>query len=421
MINNKLIIFIAVFFCMIPLHSHADYQVEFNPSVSISETYDDNIDLYSRNEIADWLTTISPRIGLDIDSEKSSLLLNYGPVIVRYKDEYQYNTIRHYGTLTFGRQLTDHLRFDLTDTYLQSEQPVEETEDIYIARQTRNVYTRNRGSADVTYVFFRPENSLNLGYDYSWLKNRDVTLLDNNAYSPNAELIYWLNDNNGLEVSYEGLLVNYSRGGEDLSEESSSRDRVGIRYLRRFSEHTTAFGGYTYSNNYTGDTENYIIHEGLIGFSHDFSANTSLSLSGGYFLLKNESSDDDNGYSYDISLEKSFRRGNITVEGSGGWREGYLEIESRGYTKYWSMVSTFNYQVMENLSNYGSLSSMHDKDETGQSSKNHRTNYGWRFSFMRWFSLSLDYYYLTRDDDVDIYDYRVNRIMITLRASRVFR
>ena len=64
---------------------------------------------------------------------------------------------------------------------------------------------------------------------------------------------------------------------------------------------------------------------------------------------------------------------------------------------------------------------MHDEYAEGRITKDYRANYGWRLSFLRWFSIALDYSYLYRDDDLDLQDYKVNRIMMTLTASRMFR
>ena len=85
------------------------------------------------------------------------------------------------------------------------------------------------------------------------------------------------------------------------------------------------------------------------------------------------------------------------------------------------MDSQFNYQLMEKLSNYAGLSYMQDKDAAGRMSKNYRANYGWRLSFLRWFSLSLDYSFSNRDDDLDTEDYKVNRVMMTLTASKLYK
>jgi hypothetical protein len=246
-------------------------------------------------------------------------------------------------------------------------------------------------------------------------------LLDNNSYYPSGGLTYWLNVSNGVELSYRGVLIEYSSGDEEIVRDSISGDTAGIKYLHRFGAHTTSSVGYIYNSRFTGSEKDYDIHDGTIGFTHSFSDNSSITVSGGYFLLKNVLSDDDNGYSYDILLTQNFDRGNFSIGGNGGWREGYLEAERRGLIKYWGAESRFNYQVMERLTNYGGLSYRNDKDTVDRMTRDFRANYGWRVSFMRWFSISLDYSFLKRDDDIDANDYKANRIMMNLTAGRVFK
>jgi hypothetical protein len=406
---------------MAPSISLADGQIELTPAISIGELYDDNIDLEEADEKSDWITTISPGITLNILSEgDNNLLLNYSPTLVRYKYETGNNTVRHSGSFTVNKSLTSRFSFNLADTIIRTEEPVEETEGIYGIRQSRSNYLRNNAVAGIEYLF-GPENSLNLGYNYSFLRNAETGLMDNDAYYPSAELTYWTGVNNGLELNYEGVLINYSRDGEEIEKGSVSGDTAGIRYLHRFSTRTTTFLGYTYNSRYTGEVRDYNIHEGNIGLDHSFSSDVSLSVSGGYFLLKDEVDGDDNGYSYEILLNRNFNRGRISIGGNGGWREEFLEAEQRGFTKYHQMESSFNYQFLETLNNHAGLSFMLEKDAADLMTKDYRANYGWTLSFMRWFSISLDYSYLKRDDDLDTRDYKVNRIMMTLTAGRLFR
>jgi len=419
---HKVIIFIAA--CLFVIHSpvHAKYQSEFTPSISIAELYDDNIDLEATNEKEDWVTTISPGITLNLVSEgDDNISLRYNPTLVRYKNEDQNNTVRHSGTLAIRNNLTSHLRFDLSDTYLKSEEPVETTEGIYGVRQTRNIYQRNTGSVGINFLF-GPENTFNLGYDYSLLNNEDVTLDDSTIANPNADLILWFNQKNGVELNYQYTIAEFTRDDDGIPGDDYTGNNSGLTYRHRFGTRTTFSLGYELTDReFEGLTENYSVHDGSIGFTHSFTNQTSLSMSGGYFLLKNEYSDDDNGFSYDLSLTRNFSRGNISIGGSGGWRESFLEAEQRGLTKYYGMDSNFSYQVTERLSNYAGLSYLHDKDAESRITKDYRANYGWRLSFLRWFSIALDYTFMNRNDEQDIEDYKVNRIMMTLTASRMFR
>jgi len=271
--THKLIILLAA--CLFMTHSsaHAKYQAEFTPAISISELYDDNIDLDNTNEKTDWITTVSPSINLNLISEKNNFSLKYSPSIVRYKNEEQNNAIRHSGTLMFNENLTSRFSFNLNDTFTRTEDPVEETQGIYNVRKTRNIYTRNNGTAGMRYIF-GPENSFSLTFNHSMLKNEDTTLEDNVSSNPSAGLAYWFNTNNGVELNYQYTDVKYSRGDERITGDDYSGNTAAIKYLYRFSTHTTTFLGYTFnSREFENKTDNYDIHDGSIGVTHSFANN----------------------------------------------------------------------------------------------------------------------------------------------------
>lgn len=420
--NLLTIILLASLIFMVPSLSHARYQYEFTPSISIGETYDDNIDLEASDEKTDWMTTISPGITLNLVSEdNNNILLRYNPTWVSYKNETQNNTVRHSGTLTISENLTKRLSFALNDTYLLSEDPIEATVGISGIRQTRNVYQRNTGEASINYLF-GPENTFSLGYTHSLLINDDLTLDDSTVSNPYAGLTWWFNQKNGLESDYRYTMAEFTRDDGNAPGDDYTGNNAGLTYMHRYGTRTTFSIGYDFTiREFEGLTEDYSVHDGSAGFIHNFSNQTSLSISGGYFLLKNEYSDDDDGYSYDVSFIKNFNRGNLSIGGSGGWREGFQEAERRGFTEYYGMNSAFDYQVLERLNNYANLSYTHDKVEEGGITEDYRANYGWRLSFLRWFTISLDYSYLRRNDELEEGNYNDNRIMLNLTTSKVFR
>jgi hypothetical protein len=407
---------------MVPSLSHARYQFEFTPSISISELYDDNIDLEATDKKTDWITTVSPGITMNLFSEdNNNIVLRYIPTWVSYKKETHNNTVRHSATLTISENLTRSFRFDLTNNYLISEDPIETTLGITGIRQTRNVYQRNTGGASLNYLF-GPENTLSIGYDHSLLENGDLTLDDNTASNPYAGLTWWLNQKNGIELNCRYTIAEYTRDDNSIPGDNYTGDNAGLTYLYRFGERTTFLIGDEYTaREFDGLTEDYSVHDWSAGFEHSFSNQTSLSISVGYFLLKNEYSDYDGGYSYDVSFIKNFSRGNFSIGGAGGWREGYQEASRRGFTKYYGMNSRFDYLFMERLNNYAGISYIQDEYAEGGISKDYRASYGWRLSFLRWFSVSLDYSYLKGSDGLDMESYTNNRIMMTLTASKPYR
>jgi hypothetical protein len=425
-IKNKkifLMITIRLFFVtsisLFPMISLAEYSYELIPRISVSQVYEDNIYLDNTDEESDYLTTISPGINMTISSLNKSLSIDYAPTWVWYNKEDQNDTVRHFGTVTFGQDLTQHLRFDLTDTYLKSEEPLEMTEEVEGVRTTRNTYQRNTGRASVSYQF-GPENALTLGYGHSLLKNEDPALDDGTIQSPFSSITYWFDIKNGLELDYGLDKANFS--GDDDAEvgDDYTGHATGIRYIHRFTPYTRGSTRYNLTTRNFEEDEDYKVHEGALGFEHSFSPNLSLFLEGGVFTLKNERSDDETGYSCDASLVKGFERGSFTIGGRSGWDEAYLEAERRGFTKYWNANTRLEYRLMERLDSYAGGSFRRDRNTENREWETWRGNCGLRLEFLRWFSLSLDYSHAERDDDVDTEDYRANRVMLLLTGSKPY-
>lgn len=447
--SNIWIFFLVSLF---PMISQAEYSFELIPRISVSEVYDDNIYLQSANEKSDYITTVSPGLSFTMSSLNNSLHLDYSPSWVWYDDEDQNDTVRHSGTLTFGQNLSEHLRFDLTDSYLKSEEPVEETEGVEIVRHSRRTYQRNNGQASLRYLF-GPENALSIGYGQSLLKNEDVAVDGGRTQNPFATVTYWFNVKNGMELNYGFTKGEFWREDEPEAVDDHTGHSAGISYIYRFTPRTSGSVGYAFTNRHferrTGD---YKVHDGFIGFDHDFSPYLALNIEGGYFIQDYEEATGQSGLNYDASLVKSFEKGRFTIGGSGGWDEAYLDVERRGFSRYWSSVTSLEYQIMERLSSYAGGSYRWDKDEernewrTWQGSwglqwafgrsfslsmgysrsesnewETWRGSCGLRWEFLRWFSLALDYSYAERDDDVDTGDYKANRLMLNITANKPFR
>jgi len=417
----KALFFLLITLFLFPMICVADYRVELTPRISLSQVYDDNIYLDNANEKSAYRATALPGINMIISSINRSLSLDYSPTWVYYDEYDENNTVRHAGTLAFWQNIAEHLRFNLTDTYLKSEEPLEETEGVEVVRSTRSTYKRNTGSASFLYQF-GPEDTVTFGYRHSLLENEDVTLDDGKIQNSFGNMTYWFDIKNSLELNYEFTDANFSRDDGARAGDDYTGHGAGIRYIYRFTQNTNGSIGYTVmTRDFDGLTEDYDIHEGSIGFEHALSSDISLSLGGGYFTQKNERSDDETGYSYNASLAKRFQRGSFSIGAQGGWDEAYLEAERRGFTRYWGADSRLEYIFMQDLNGYAGGSYRRDEDSADREWKTWRANCGLRLMFMRWFSLSLGYLYAQRDDDFDAGDYTDNRVMLTLSASKLYR
>jgi hypothetical protein len=427
--NKKQILLFFIAISMSCWSVFASYQVEFTPSLSLDTQYDDNIYLYNANEESDWITSLSPGIIFNITSQKNSLSLNYSPSIVRYKERDDNDTTRHLASLSFNQSLSQRLEFNISDTYIKSEDPIEGTEGIISVRTTRSTYYRNSAEANIRYNF-GSANLFELGYRHSLLENDDPTIDDGTIEDPYASYLYWFNTKHGLELNAGYTKADFSRDGalfpddDSLPEDDYTGLTQGIGYRYRYNPNSTVFMHYDFTNrDFKGDTTDYEVYEGTLGLEKNISQDVSYNVSAGYFLRKNDLDESDGGLNADISITKTFNRGSFNISGRSGWDEAYLEAENRGFTKYQSITSSFNYRATENLSNNISVSYRQDKDETeiSRKSKTVSAGYGWSWSFLRYYSMSLDYTCFVRDDYIDTDDYLVNRVMFRLRWSRPYR
>lgn len=420
---RKFKVFAFAFFWLInfPQTALAKHQIEFTPSISIQETYDDNINLSSSNERSDYITVVSPRADLSIRSETRTLEFFYSPGFVRYEKESQDDTVRHDLSLYYKDQLTEHWTFELGETFRRSEDPIGKFQDEDIDRTTRNMYERNIFDVSLRYIF-GPENNVKAGYRHDLLLNEDITLDDVVTHHPFVEFIHRFDEKNSLELEYNYKNEQFSRDDNLKPRENFVRHATGAKYLHRFSPSVETFVSYNFTTwDFKGLKEDNTIHEGSLGYNQSFSKDLSLSLEAGYFLQVFEESEDETGLKYSASMTRNFERGSFSLTGTGGWREDYLLEEQKGIIRYWSASTGLEYQILEALAGYGGVSYRTNKDLDNRKWNSWQGNLGLKWSFLRWYFLSLEYTYSQRDDDLDEKDYTDNRFMLMFSTSRLFK
>jgi len=427
-------VLLTVMLVLIPVHfAFAQYHYELTPSISVGEVYDDNIYLEFNDATSDYITEVSPGLNLNILSPKMEFEVEYIPTFVWYAKEDGNNTVRHAGALTFGRDLTQHLRFDITDTYLFTEEPINETVvgaegvSVRVNPHERYPYQINTGSASLSYLF-GAENNLTAGYRNEIFDTKDKDFDDFRVpddrmlQTPFATLAYWFNIKNGIELIYEFVKADFRRKDDFVPRSNYTGNWAEIRYLYRFTPHTTGSVRYDYTTRaFDREIEDYTLHEASIGLDHAFSPDLSVALAVGYIAQRNEFFDNRSVPSYEASLTKTFARGSFTISGSSGVTEEILDTRGRGLSRYWRAGAGVEYQILEPLrANVGGYydrnrNELHSEWETWTG------NCGLVWEFLRWYSLSLDYRHIDRIDDVELLGYTVNRVTLMLNAGRLFR
>lgn len=399
------------------------YRIRITPKISIKAEYDDNIFLLKNNKEGDFITTVSPGLLMSIDSGKTGLELEYTFGWVKYRDFSENDFIRHNGRLKFWQRLTRRLTFNLSDSYLKSNDLFDEDLDPDLRsqriRHTATPYQRNDFDMSLDYRL-GPQSRVSVGYRHALLDNEDPALEDVTEHSPYTKLSYWFNKKDGVELGYKYRRFDYSSGDDFfLDRVDLDAHDVDIAYMHRFGRRATIRVRYGFANrNFKGIPVSYHIHDGAIGFEYGFSPSMSLALEVGYFSPTGI--DIDPGLEYTGRFEKRFRRGRAFISARSGWDEGFMDVQPRAFTRYWGGDAGIEYEPIQNFQAYAgvdyrkndyALEEEEDDDTVGG-------RCGVRYRFLRWFSADLGYAHRRRTSDDPNNAYGDNRFTLTITASK---
>ena len=146
---KKLTLSAAVLFILWPIDGHA--AVLITPRVSAGVEYTDNVRLVPDNTESDYITTVTPGITLEVSGRPAGLTLDYAPSYVTYVDGTYENYWRHAVNLDGWWQAGRHTRFELTNAFLNTEDPI--SDDDLTVRDSRNPYTRNTANISLEQQF----------------------------------------------------------------------------------------------------------------------------------------------------------------------------------------------------------------------------------------------------------------------------
>lgn len=165
---NFLIAFILILLVNFGVSDVSGSEIKLTPKISIQETYNDNIDFTSKNEIDDFITVFTPSLNFVRDTEKSHIKFNASAGIEDYQDENNLDDVIHYYDLTSGYNLSSLIMIDFfssfrRDTTLDEEL---ETTGLILERSDRESYRIQPG---ITWNITEVDS---LGFNFNFTKTR---------------------------------------------------------------------------------------------------------------------------------------------------------------------------------------------------------------------------------------------------------
>jgi hypothetical protein len=415
-IAKKLLLAAAILLVLWPHNGHA--AMEFTPRVTAGAEYTDNVRLSPDNPASDTITTVTPGINLEVSGRPAGLTLDYAPSYVDYADDTFEDYWRHLASGSAWWQPVRSTRFELSDTFLKTEDPI--SDDDLTVRRTRNPYTRNTATARMDYRF-GDDNRAYVDGLYTFLENEDPTIEDSQRFGGSAGVAYWFNIRWGMDIDGE-----YYRGEYEASEDFT--DLVGrLRLNHRFNPHFTGYVGYAHTfHDFDDDGDDFQIYDGSIGFDYAISMSMDLGMSAHYFVRDFEESQDQSETPVNINLSKRFQRGSINLDGEGGYDYTTTSAENLGYYIYYQGGLSADYAFTRRLSgDANALYAYRDYKDTPTERQDDviRAGCGLSFQILQWLSMRAGYLYRTIDSTDEVNDYKENRVSLsfTLAPSQPYR
>jgi len=247
---------------------------DFNPSVSLttSEAYNDNIQLFHTNRESDFITYVTPAVSFMLDSSRSQLAFSYSPSFNFYASHsFKNNTSQNAsGSGTFA--LSDRLNLSISDTYLKSQEindlltltnygPIRSTTQTSV--NTLNGNLSYKLSDHLTYL---------LGGSFSDTQLEGSDTFNTNVYSGNTGFAYSLNTRTTFSINAAYTRSDFKAGNNS-------------------------------------DFQNY-----TLGITHKFTPTVTLAMTGGVVLTNlQDTGKQTTDFTGSVALTKNFEKGSATL------------------------------------------------------------------------------------------------------------
>jgi hypothetical protein len=420
---------IALGLMLFPEIGRAQTKGTFTPRVSISETYDDNIDLEPDNEDTDWITVVSPGANFQLESQYTQLALDYEAGFSFYAKDSSRDTTRHRARISWDQLLAEHWRLNLNNTFSRSEDPITVEDDrITDISNEREVQYRNTGEASMSYQF-GAEDLLTLGYRNHLLNSDSDQTEDSRANEGFLTFGAWFIPDFGIDLTssfgrwefqqprgFTGLPTDdfYRYSGTLTMNYRWRQQRIGYaRYNIVYQDFDHEFGALS-----TLANEDYVVHQATVGLISGLGPNTDFEAEFGYFRQELDDRKGEDGYVLNANFSTQREKISFLAESNNGYEQDYGTSQNRGFSKYSDNSARVDYEVIENLNIFATARyRWEDFTETNRTDHTYGGRAGLGYIFHRWLTLFLEGGHLRRDSDEDNQEFIDNRVTLRITTS----
>jgi hypothetical protein len=414
---------------LLPAAAVGQTKSTFTPRVSVSETYDDNIDLEPHNKNSDWITVVSPGGNFQLESLNTQLALDYEAGFSFYARDSSRDTTRQRARISWDQALAEHLRFNLNDTFSRSEDPITvEDNRITDISRGREVQYRNTGETSMSWQF-GAEDQLTAGYRNRLLNSDSDQTEDSRANEGFLNLSTWFIPKFGIDLtsSFSRWEFQQSKDYTGIPTDDFYRYQGGLTMNYRWRPQRIGYVRYTIVyQNYDHEfgalssvvSEDYVVHQPTVGVSLALGPNTDFGAEFGYFRQEYDHRKGTDGYVGNGSFNTRGQRTRFSIQTSTGYSLDYGTSQNRGFSKYSDNSARVDYQLGENLGIFATARYLwEDFTQTNLTEHTYGGRAGLTYSFRRWLTASLEGGHLRRDANQSDQEFTDNRVALRISTS----
>jgi len=398
-----------------------DLLSKFHPYITVTEEYNNNINLTRTNKIDDFITTVNVGFKFSaVEEKKYGIDLDFAGGFVYYADHHNFDYFNPSGALNAWYAIAQGLTFRVRDYLIRDDAA---REQVYTAnalpnqyllstqRGTHAIYIRNVVEPSVEYQFAK-DGLISVLYRNNIYRNKNPLYEDSMENTINPKLTYWFDIRNGVELDYSLTLGNFERSPDFLGHGTRAR------YSYRFDPKATIFGEYFYQKqDFKSPGVDYDVHSPSLGIQYQFSPTLSGTAQVGYFWQIPEQGSKTRGPSFNLSLTKSAKRTTYTLSFQGGYTEDYFTAQNLGFAKYYRTYGTITHQLMEKLSVGVTGSLERPTYSSGQKDWIWGISGNTSYQLLRWLSLSLQLAHTEDHSNISNLEYSQYRGIFTATAT----
>lgn len=378
---KRFVVILFLFFLILSVKTTLAFEYTIEPSLSLSEEYNDNIFLDHTDRVDDFITYISPAIDFSVLSATSELKIGYAPTFSLYKSNNDLNETAHQFSLNGNFTLSNRLKFTIIDTFLRSS----ELSDIRTIETIGPINER-----------------LTLQYN---------TLSGNFSYRLRENLSYILG------VSYQN--TDYKEEGPDVSEVKTYSGNMGLDYKR--SERTTFLVNAQYTQYDYRPESDATQQDYTLGVTYRLTPTFTSLIKGGITIVEIEDTEvSDTLFNGGIDLTKTFERGEAVLSlrqsAIGGTEGEPLRYRSAIVRVSKTLIEKWTVSLSGSYSNYKSIGTNNENTDEALFKAN------LAYNFTPWAKLrpilTLSYSYFDSNDKINNRnDYYNNIILFALKLG----